>query len=275
MSCDPTRRRLLAAERPDLPPDEVRPHLESCAECRDWLHRLTAVETRLAALPVPPAPAKEVFLQRLRTGEIELPARVEPATLPWPAERVPSSARLKERGLKKMSLAFALAAAVMVLALGLWAWPHRDGHFGDHRSPVDIYAGQIRAERAERLARARTPNEHVKALQGFEESLKNQATDLARTSQAAKLSRLVEYYSQLVVEDLAAQADAVPLGDRLAVLRPVAEQLKWTESEMTRLVSEIERKSGKAPEVTDPLLAIADAATRGKRHLHELLRDAA
>src|SRR5437868_664080 len=105
MSCEATRRHLLSAERPDRPPAVLRPHLADCPSCRDWLRNLTEVEARVPYLHVPPSDAaKARFLKQLREPlqMSEMPRVVAPV-LPFTPP--------KERGLRKLAVALALAAA--------------------------------------------------------------------------------------------------------------------------------------------------------------------
>src|SRR4051794_32252883 len=120
MNCAAIQRSLLSCERPEQPPLEVCRHLVGCDACRDCQRRLVEVEQQLPLLPVPPSTGREAFVARVRAGEVPVAGRS--GVLPLWLQR--SRPPLKERGLKKLALAFALAAALSAFALGWWAWPH-------------------------------------------------------------------------------------------------------------------------------------------------------
>src|SRR5262249_50329532 len=74
-------------------------------------------------LPVPPSTAKAELLQRIlgtMPGDAVRPAIAEPPN-PWRSSVAPGP---KEIGLRKLSVAFALAASLLIFALVWWAWPH-------------------------------------------------------------------------------------------------------------------------------------------------------
>ena len=134
MNCDAARRRLLAEERPDRPPDDVRRHLAACPACRALSRRLALVERQIPHLPVPPSSAKSAFLRRfVRTGG----PVVQHVPLPWPTP-------VKERGLQKLSLAVAIAAVLAVFTLAWWSWPHVSAPAA---RPIPSWVAEIQTER--------------------------------------------------------------------------------------------------------------------------------
>jgi len=255
MSCDRVRRVLLAAEAPEPPPLDVRPHLAECRECRAWLHRLGTMERQLAVLPVPPSAGKDRLLRQLRD--------LGPGRLPLPSQSMPWPAQLKERGLRKLSVAFALAATVAAFAVGLWLWPHRD-RLPDHLTGPDRVA-VWEVQRAKRVAHARTPGEHVKGLSEFAvKLLQDEAADLARKSDGEQLELLAGYYERLICQYLVETAQSVPKNQRSAVFREVRGMLSRTESQIERLAVDL-------PGAAKPLRQIASTAREGDRRLRALL----
>lgn len=65
MNCTIIQRRLLGAEDPAHPPDEVQSHLAGCNGCREWQALLLQMEQQVPLLPVPPSEARAEFLRRL------------------------------------------------------------------------------------------------------------------------------------------------------------------------------------------------------------------
>src|SRR5262245_42850839 len=104
MNCSEIRRRLSDAESLDRPPLPLRPHLATCSSCRNWLIHLTELEARLPLLPIPSSnAAKNRLLEQLRqpAPSSAQHLRVVAPDLSWTPP--------KERGLRKLSVAFALA----------------------------------------------------------------------------------------------------------------------------------------------------------------------
>ena len=164
MNCDAARRRLLAAERPDRPPDDVRRHLAACPACRVWGRRLVLAEQQIPLLPVPASSAKDAFVRRFRGGRAGGPV-VRRVPLPWPTPA-------KERGLRKLSLAVAIAAVLAVFTLGLWSW--RPQGAAPHPAPVPTWIANIRKDREQILALA-TPRERVERLSDLAADLQERA----------------------------------------------------------------------------------------------------
>ena len=95
----------------------MRRHLAACPACRVWGRRLALAEQQIPLLPVPASSAKDAFVRRFRRTGGPVVRRVP---LPWPTPA-------KERGLRKLSLAVAIAAVLAVFTLGLWSWPRVPG----------------------------------------------------------------------------------------------------------------------------------------------------
>ena len=110
MNCTVIQRRLLSAEQPEQPPGDIKSHLAQCPTCRAWQRRLVQLERLVRQVPVPPSTAKEQFLQRI--VEPQCPTTVRPTiadpALLWRSTLAPGP---KERGKRKLSLAFAMAAS--------------------------------------------------------------------------------------------------------------------------------------------------------------------
>jgi hypothetical protein len=254
MNCDRLRRVVLAAERPEPPPLEVRPHLSGCSSCRDWLRRLGTIERQMSLLPVPPSEGKERLLRQLRD--------VAPGRAPFHGQSVPLPAGSKERALRKLAVAFALAATVAAFAVGLSFWPSREARVAALQ-PSAVSAWET--QRVQRLAAVRTPSEHVRALSDFALKLQDEAAELARKSDAVRLDVLAGYYGRLIAEDLVGVAEQVPSDERNAVLQHVRTVLCRAESEMERLAVDLEASAA-------PLRRMASTARAGDRRLRELLR---
>ncbi|HWG47727.1 MAG TPA: hypothetical protein VN688_33495, partial [Gemmataceae bacterium] len=231
MNCTVFQRRLLSAEQPAQPAADVKNHLLQCPACRAWQRRLVQMERQILLLPVPPSTAKAELLQRIvgPTPAVAVGgATVERPTLRW-STLAPGP---KERGLRKVSVAFALAAALLVFALGWWAWPHNT--VTPSAGPV---AQQERDQKKldDRLARVlheHTSRERLLRLADLAESVQGEAHAMGNNTE--KLDRWARFYSRVVSQHLIEQARQLPAGDRPAVLEKIAKRLSGTESRATR-----------------------------------------
>lgn len=260
MNCTVIQRRLLSAEQPEQPPGDIKSHLAQCPSCRAWQRRLVQMERQIPQLPIPPSTAKEQFLQRIvgpRHGNAEHPPIADPAIL-WRSTLIPGP---KERGLRKLSLAFALAASLLVFALAWWSWPHKAV------APPDI----IQIEQAkldQRLSnslRVDTPKERVLRLAQLAEEIHGEARTLVDHSE--KLEQRARFYSRVVSEHLVVQAQQLSPVERPAVLKEVAERLTTLESEASRFAAQLKRA---APRSAAAFQQIALASRKGERDLRDL-----
>jgi hypothetical protein len=256
MNCDAARRRLLAAERPDRPPDEVRRHLAACPECRAWGRRLVLVEQQIPLLPIPASSAKDAFVRRFRRQGGPVVRRVP---MPWPTP-------VKERGLRKLSLAVAIAAVLAVFTLGLWSWRPPDPT--PNPAPVPMWVANVRKDRKQILALA-TPRERVERLSDLAADLQERARTLTDDGDAENLSSLAALYGEVVSGDLMEHARGLSADERPAVLGKVMDRLRGAESTFSRLASEHPGAS-----TTRPLHDLAFAARDGGRRIREMMRDA-
>jgi hypothetical protein len=257
MNCAAVRKHLLAADAPSSATGAAARHLAGCDACRDWQRRWLQAEQGLPLLPVPDSSAaRAALLRRL----LEVPV----------AEPVPRLIRLtappqptpKERGLRKLALALAMAAALALFAVGWRLWPHQIERPG-RADP--IVARQV--QRDLRLAAARSPRERVEVLSDLADELRREAQALARQADADSLRVLARFYAEVVRDNLPAQARALPAEERAVVVAAVLVRLTEAESELQRLRAE---RGGDALDA--PLSDIALAARDGSARLRELLR---
>jgi hypothetical protein len=262
VNCTVLQRRLLSADQPEQPPADLQSHLAECPSCRAWQRRLVQMERHIPLLPVPPSNAKAQLLQRLlgpRPGETERPPIADPSTL-WRAALAPGP---KERGLRKLSLAFALAASLLVFALAWWSWPHAPG-------PASDLTLREQARLDERLTNSLhgdTPHDRVLRLAKLAEEVQGEARTLVDHSE--RLEQWARFYSRVVSEHLIEQARQLPADERTVVLEKVASGLRQAESDATRLATQLKTA---APRSAASFQEIALASRKGERDLRALLR---
>ncbi len=262
MNCTVIQRRLLSAEQPEQPPDDIKGHLAQCPSCRAWQRRLLQLERQIPQLPVPPSTAKEQFLQRIvgpRRPNAEHAAIADPAVL-WRSTLAPGP---KERGLRKLSLAFAMAASLLVFSLAWWSWPHNSV------APQDpLRSEQVKLD--QRLSNSLigdTPKERVLRLAKLAEEVHGEARALVDHSE--KLEQRATFYARVVSENLIEQARQLSPADRPAVLKEVAQRLTEMESEASRFAAQLKRT---APQSAAAFEQIAVASRKGERDLRDLTK---
>jgi hypothetical protein len=258
VNCTVIQRRLLSAEQPEQPATDITSHLAQCPACRAWQRRLVQMERHIPLLPVPPSPAKALLLQRLR-ADAARPTAADPLHL-WHSARAPGA---KERGLRKVAVAFALAASLLVFALTWWAWPHNPVPSVD-----TAQREQVRLE--ERLTtslRGETAKERVLSLAALAEQVHGEARRMVGNHQ--RLERWARFYSRVVGQHLMEQARQVPAEDRPAVMEAVAMQLQKTESDASRFAAQLQTRS---PRSAASFEQIALAARNSERDLRAMMK---
>jgi hypothetical protein len=256
MNCDAAQRRLLASERPDRPTDDVRRHLDGCPACRLLGRRLVQAERQIVLLPVPPSLGKDAFVRRYRRSAGPV---VISGSIPWPTP-------IKERGLRKLSVAVAIAAVLAVFAIGLWSWPH---HFEPPTpaSPAWLVQAHYRFDHIKSLP---TPRERVEGFSALATDLQNQARAMTLAGNVEDLASLTTLYNDLVDDDLLADARALSPAERGAVLKEAADNLRHAESDFSRLAAAPANAA-----TAESLHRLALAAGDGNRHIRDLLKGAA
>lgn len=257
MNCTVIQRRLLAAEHPEQPPAEIQSHLAQCPSCRLWQRRLIQMERLISQLPVPPSTAKEQFLERIKEegGRTRKPILVQPSSFNLPPFK-------KERGLRKLSVAFTLAASLLVFALAWWSWPHNP-------VPPPDFKRVEQARLDQRLGsslRVDTPKERVVRLARLANEIHSEARDLMSNSE--RLEQWSQFYSKVVSQHLIEQARQLAPEDRQAVLTDIAQHLAEVESEATRLATQCQAA---APRSAAALHQIALTSQKGERDLRRLM----
>jgi hypothetical protein len=264
VNCTVIQRRLLSAEQPEQPPAEIKSHLAQCPACRAWLRRLVQIERQVPLLPVPPSTAKAELLRRLLGPAPADAARPALAELPndWRSALAPGP---KERGLRKLSIAFALAASLLIFALAWWSWPH--DKTGSSPAVARRAADQNKLDRRlHKVLLVEKPQERVLQLAGLAEELHDEAAKMV--DDAERLDQWARFYARVVSKDLMEQARRLPPAERPAVLKQVASSLVTTESNASRKAAQL---SPSAPTSAASFDRIALAARKGEKTLRALM----
>jgi hypothetical protein len=258
VNCTVIQRRLLAAERPEQPPDEIQGHLAQCPSCRLWQRRLIQMERLIAHLPVPASTAKEQFLASMM-GEGR---RGPQGALVRPSAFILHPFK-KERGLRKLSLAFTLAASLLIFALAWWSWPHNPV------PPPQVKRTEL-ARLEQRLSnslRVDTTKERVLRLAKLADEVRSEARDLVDNSE--RLEQWSRFYSRVVGQHLIEHARQLASDDRQAVLSDIALRLAKAESDASRWATQCQAA---APRSAAAYQQIALASQKGEKDLRALLK---
>jgi len=256
VNCTVIQRRLLAAERPEQPSAEIQNHLAQCPSCRLWQRRLIQMERLIAQLPVPPSTAKEQFLERMKEEgkRMNKPILVHPSSfLLHPFK--------KERGLRKLSVAFTLAASLLVFALAWWSWPHNP-------VPPQESRQYVQARLEQRLSSSLgvdTPKERVVRLAKLADEIHGEA--LALVGNSERLEQWSQFYARVVGQYLIEQAHQLMPEDRQAVLADIAWRLEKAESDAARLATQYKTSSPRSAAVFQQIALVSQKGERDLRRL--------
>jgi hypothetical protein len=231
MNCTKVQRRLLSQFDPERVPPSLRAHLEQCAACREYQHRLMQVEQHVARLVVPPASsAKERFLDDIRTkptwGQPPVRRPLEGLT-----RLMPHVDRWRLAG---------LAAAVLLLVLAWKLIP------GGGNLPIETKAtgpdpllARMQKYTLD-IAETDQPELQVQALAEVADDLQGEAQKLAREpGNKESMNDLAEWYHNEVTV-LVERAGAIPPKAGGKVLEPIAQRLARTAADADRLARETE-----------------------------------
>jgi hypothetical protein len=216
MKCAKIQSRLLAAERPDQPGSDVKRHLAECASCRALYRRLVRIEHDLRHIPVPPSTRRPGFVaQFVQQTPVDLPvaARQTSPDLPVSGQAILPLVKVmrpatppKERGLRKLAIAIALAASLAIFAVGLWAM-----HAKGPEKPNEVAV--LRKNLDTRIMVAETSREKAEVVIDIADEVRTRVQNLSKekTVNGQQLADLAKLYRELVSEDLQTQARALAL----------------------------------------------------------------
>jgi hypothetical protein len=277
MNCARLQQTVLESERPEQPTHAFQQHLSRCPSCQAWHQLLVATERDISLLPVPASSARARFVQRILTGEpLSTNSRLRESNsdngrqAPRSIWLEPRQPLVKERGLRKLAVAFSLAAALAVFALGFWAWQHEKPTV-----QIDPVVAELKARqhlRDQRLANVQTPRERVKVLADIADTLHHELLALARSADGERLTMLARFYGEVVRDSLLFHAGLVPTRERRN-LEAVAGQLRDTESELLRMLALEDNRIPAA--AAAPLREVAQAARFGHDRLRALMSEVA
>ncbi|HEX4608494.1 MAG TPA: hypothetical protein VH092_09835 [Urbifossiella sp.] len=260
MTCQSVQARILALPDPRRLPDALRAHADGCPDCLGWWKQAARLESLVAALPVPPAPAgkKTAMLEELAAEGLVFPKVTAPPRRGWSVPRPPAKALA------------GLAAAVLV-AVGLWSAVR-----GGKQPPVVVKAPAPRYPLLEKvvqhdlaLAKAKTPGDRLDALAGLAEDLAAEGRGLALVAGADEMREFADWFRTVVADGVVEQAGRVPPH----ALTP--DQRRALFDRLTARLAEAgqaaERAAKDSPPHAQPALrSIADTARDGQTKLRAI-----
>lgn len=210
MNCTIIQRRLLGAEDPAHPPDEVQAHLDGCPCCREWQHVLLQLEQQVPLLPVPASDSRAEFLQRL----LHTPAAgTVNGTGPPLKIRVPELVRQRAQPVGPRPLSAALrhwmplagvAAALLLIVIGwreLVPQPQRGAVAAAKPAGPDPLVASVMAYHL-RLVREPRANVRTEVLVALHRDLVRETQNLRHTPDSQKVVQTLESLQDLVMKSL-------------------------------------------------------------------------
>ena len=260
MTCQSVQARILALPDPRQLPDAFRAHVDGCPDCAAYWKQAARLETLVAALPVPPAPAgkKTAFLEELAAEGLVFPKVTAPPRRAWGLPRPPAKALA------------GLAAAVLV-AVGVWSAAKNGKQPAVHvKQPAPRHPLLEKVvQRDLALAKAKTPNDRLDALAGLAEDLAAESRGLALVAGADEMRELADWFRTVVSDGVVEQAGRVPPH----ALTP--DQRRTLLDRLTARLAEAGKAAEQAAKDSPPhaqpaLRSIADTARDGQTKLRAL-----
>ena len=278
MKCAQVQRRLLAAERPDVLGADLARHLAACPKCRAVQRRLVRLEHEIRHLSVPASTRRAAFVAQFvqqtpvdlpvagRQTAPELPA-AGPPVLPFVKVMQRPATPARERALRKLAIAIAVAASLAIFAIGLWAMrvkgPDKPNEVADLRKKLDT-----------RITYAETSREKAEIVIDVADEVRTRVRDLSeqKVVNAKQLADLAKLYRDLVSEDLPNQVQAVDRDIKNNTQRQ--EVLVALTNRLHEATSDCEQRALKdlRPEVQQSFREIAAAARDADTRISQILK---
>jgi hypothetical protein len=220
MNCRTIQRHLLAQENPGQPLAAAEAHLEDCAACRDWLHRLLQMERHVRLLPVPASKAKAELKQFILTGK-KASARKGPPRSFW-RRRAPA-----------LGLAASVALLAACAAALLWGPWFRPSDVRASAVPDPLLANLMQCNLS--LARAETAKARITVLADLADYLQGEMAGLAAVGATDDLKKLADWYGQVVEKGILPQSQGLPTSQRQTTVDTVAGRLERTQRDAWQL----------------------------------------
>jgi hypothetical protein len=258
MTCQSVQARILALPDPRQLPADFRAHVAGCPDCTAYWKQAVRLETLVAALPVPPAPAdkKTTFLDDLAAEALVFPKVTATPRRAWSLPRLPAKA-------------LAGLAAALLVGVGIWGATKK----GDppvavkHPSPRSPFLEKV-VQRDLALAKARTPGDRLDALAGLAEDVAAESRGLALVAGADEMREVADWF-RTAADGVVEQAGRVPPNaltpdQKKALFRQLAARLE----DAQRAAEQAAKDS--PPHAQPALRSIADTARDGQTKLRAI-----
>ena len=258
MTCQSVQARILALPDPRQLPDAFRAHVAGCPDCTAYWKQAARLETLVAALPVPPAPAdkKTAFLDDLAAEALVFPKVIAPPPRAWSLPR-PSAKAL------------AGLAAALLIGVGIWNATKKTETAQPSKPPAlrSAFLEKV-VQRNVALAKARTPSDRLDGLASLAEDLAHESRGLALVAEADEMRQFAEWFRAVVAEGVVVQAsrptNALTPDQRRAMLTRLTDRL----TEAGRVAEQAAAES--PPHAQPALRSIANTARDGLTKLRAI-----
>jgi hypothetical protein len=172
----------------------------------------------------------------------------------------------REKALRKVALAVAMAASLLLVVLGIWAWQRDGGPQGGRPTAVKKTPLEECLDHSKAWAKAQTPRERLDVLGSLADEVKDRIHTLAQQGSLERAHEQAALYRALVERITSKEAKTVAAQDRQAI-KKLAEHLDEVQSQAHQLALE-------QPEIAEPLDELVVAARDGSRDLRKLIASA-
>lgn len=257
MNCEETQSCLLEIEKTDPIPQEIEEHLHECEDCTSFQNRWRTIEQQIPTIPVPAPQRKNAFVAEF------LSQPVTPAIISFGSTS--EKGQRKERAIRKIAFALAVASALLICAVGWWLsdlWTYTPAPKPQIAEKTIL---EKHLEKVPAWKKAKEPEEKFLILVA---ETKKEVMDPIRQKISWEDSRQALFhkaalFEQMVQDGIIKEAEQMTSEQRRLQLPGVIKDLEETESRSRSTAVE-------HPELKEPLHLIADIALKGKKRLEQL-----
>lgn len=304
MNCQECQRLLLTCDDPASQPMEAAAHLAECGACQQWHRRLLQIESNVPLLPVPASRGAEKTKRLILAQPAAKPAPVAKRvhadetgvslkTAPMRPVSAPRWSRLRLAVTVTGGVAAALVLTFVGIQLGNLASrafqkgaPVAENKPEEKPAPKSPKNGTPKKNEKKQpsvkplaalvleldvqLAQTEDPRQRVEILAALAEVLHREAKAFSQAGGEGtkELQALAKLYGQVLKDGVVARAQDVPMGERQAILGPIAQKLTQARQQSVQMAGEVDAARAA------PLLLIAAVAEKSNGQLRKLMEEA-
>ncbi|CAN5520696.1 hypothetical protein BH11PLA2_BH11PLA2_20290 [soil metagenome] len=230
-TCDATRNLLLAEPNPNKVPTALRPHVDSCTGCREFLVRYSALHADLKSLPMPSSDLKKIeFLDMLENaGPIikSVPAAPAGFAIPW------------KLTWSVIAQPLAVTAATVAVGVGLWSVvPSKKATKTEVASHHELLQKFVAHNKTLANAKSDDARTRIETLSNLVDDLQSETARVAIVAQPEDMAALATMFEKVIRDGLEKQAEGMNKfanANRHDTLKAAADKLALTANGITQL----------------------------------------